>query len=579
MREIKVKDIHHPGVTEEFDRLTLNDLERLVKKRDQFVDTGCPACHSMNVDFAFEYQNLGYRRCRKCELLYISPAPTEAMHLDYVVNSTAMAYWRETANPSMKGSRRPMYKERVDYANGVFKKLGYSPKSSLEVGAGNGEFAEELIHGSNLEKIVVLEPQELNLDFPKVEIIHGGFDDLEKEGRTFDVVFAWELIEHILEPDQFLKLVRKVMAPGALLILSTPNENSVETRKLGTESSNILFDHVRLYNPLAISRLLERNGFRILDLSTPGLLDVQRLQDNLEKNPEAFKNDPALHFLLTGKEEVTEEFQDYLRENHLSSHMRVVAVIDKEWKGGHAPLLKVSDFEDKTITMKNSNPEQQPTNFNSVVLPHVQDLKDPYPPKLMRHILNDIVQIDSGKFIDLGGGWGQHARIVADMGFDVTSVDRESATSGVASVICDFMVEPLPFEDNSIDIVFSKSVIEHFYVCDLPLIMSEVNRVLKPGGAFVITTPDWEYNMREFYQVFTHVTPYTKSSLKQCLTMYGFDRVSTRNLVQLPQVWNNKFLTILSDITAYLPLPRSLGKWVRWSKERLLLGLCYKASP
>lgn len=574
MNDFKVDDIHHPGVTEEFDRLTLKDLECLLQKSDQFIDTGCPACHSLDVDHAFEYQGLGYRRCDECELLYISPAPSEELHLDYVINSSAMAYWRETANPEMKHSRRPMYQERVTYSLKKFKMLGHNPKTSLEVGGGNGEFAEELAKTMELEQIVVLEPQKLNLDSGLIEVVQGGFDDMLTLNRKFDVVFAWELIEHILEPDHFLKRVREVMSPDAMFVLSTPNEKSTETRKLGTDSSNILFDHVRLYNPQAITQLFQRNGFRIIDLETPGLLDVERLQAYYRKYPEAFVDDATLEFLLQADEETKNKFQRYLQSSLRSSHMRVVATIDGKYRGGTAPRLRVGNPGGNPMADKPS--DSQPLNFNDVVLPHVLDTADPYPPKLMRHILNDIVKINSGRLVDLGGGWGQHAKIASEMGFEVTSVDRENAALNIDSVICDFMVDPLPFEDNSIDAIYSKSVIEHFYVRDLPHIMNEVMRVLKPGGAFVITTPDWEYNTKEFYRVFTHVTPYTKSSLKQCLQMYGFDRVETQNLVQLPMVWGNDLLRILSNITAVLPLPRSISKWVRWSKERLLLGLCYK---
>ncbi len=574
MKDIKIKDIHHPGVSQEFDRLTTEDLDRLLDKKDQFVDSGCPACHGMDVESAFEYQRLNYRRCADCELLYISPAPTEEMHLDYVVNSSAMTYWREIANPSMKESRRPMYQERVNYSKKLFESLQYNPESSLEIGGGNGEFAEELASDSEIRNIVVLEPQQLDLKSNKIEILTGGFDDLNHMERTFDVVFAWELIEHILEPDQFLQLVRKVMAPGAMFLLSTPNEKSVETRKLQTESSNILFDHVRLYNPNAIKRLFERNGFRIVELSTPGLLDVERLETHMRENPGVFDDDPALQFLLNSDETLAKNFQGFLQANLLSSHMRLAAVLDGESKGSKTPLINV-DPDSKNKVMEKDG-RFQPTTFNDVVLPHALDEADPYPPKLMNHIFLDIIKVKSGRIVDLGGGWGQHAKIVADMGYEVTSVDRERATLEVPSILCDFMIDPLPFDDNSIDVIYSKSVIEHFYVRDLPHLFGEVLRVLKPGGVFVITTPDWEYNMREFYHIFTHVTPYTKSSLRQCLQMYGFNRVSTRNLIQLPMVWNNRWLKMLSDLTSILPLPRSMNKWVRWSKERLLLGLCYK---
>ena len=129
----------------------------------------------------------------------------------------------------------------------------------------------------------------------------------------------------------------------------------------------------------------------------------------------------------------------------------------------------------------------------------------------MKFILNDLVNISSGNFIDLGGGPGTHARIAKEMGFNAISVDREPASKDVRSVVCGIDTESLPFPDNSIDVVFSKSFIENFYVRELPHIMGEIQRLLKPGGACIILTPDWSCNMKQFYQVFTHVTPYTKS--------------------------------------------------------------------
>ncbi|MFT6988648.1 MAG: hypothetical protein ACJASL_000612 [Paraglaciecola sp.] len=76
-------------------------------------------------------------------------------------------------------------------------------------------------------------------------------------------------------------------------------------------------------------------------------------------------------------------------------------------------------------------------NFNSVVLPHVDTTGDPYPPKFMKYVLTDLIGVRNGKMLDLGGGWGTHARIAESMGFDVVSVDRENAAPGIASLECE----------------------------------------------------------------------------------------------------------------------------------------------
>src|SRR5690606_33526142 len=47
---------------------------------------------------------------------------------------------------------------------------------------------------------------------------------------------------------------------------------------------------------------------------------------------------------------------------------------------------------------------------------------------------------------------------------------------------------PLPFADNTYDVVISFQVIEH--IQDDKLFLSEIHRVLKPGGVALITTPN-----------------------------------------------------------------------------------------
>jgi SAM-dependent methyltransferase len=325
---LRVKDIHASGVTEEFDRLTLEDLKTLLLKSAHFVETDCPACRCQKSEYKFQYQGLNYRRCCECETLFISPAPTEAAHLDYVVNSSAMAYWRNEMPEEMKKSRRRMYDDRVEYFLNMQRKQGWNTRKSLEIGAGNGEFAQALATTANIEKIVLLEPQELDLKEQNIEIIKGGFEEIKHKDELFDIVFFWEVIEHILEPDKFLYLVRECLLPGKPIIFSTPNERSVETRELGTDSTNILFDHVRLYNPDSITTLLKRNGFRVIDLSTPGKLDVERLMKKHIANPDYFKANPALQFVLSSGLQACEEFQNMLQEKLMSSHMRVTAVVE-----------------------------------------------------------------------------------------------------------------------------------------------------------------------------------------------------------------------------------------------------------
>ena len=120
------------------------------------------------------------------------------------------------------------------------------------------------------------------------------------------------------------------------------------------------------------------------------------------------------------------------------------------------------------------------------------------------------------QFLDLGCG-DQHLRKSVE--------DRNMNYLGLDITDVNFEFDKLPLENNSIDFIVSLAVIEHISNPDNYL--SEIYRVMKPGGIVYISTPNLHYSYKAFYNDPTHVKPYNPSTLETILTMYGFNNPKT----------------------------------------------------
>jgi SAM-dependent methyltransferase len=158
------------------------------------------------------------------------------------------------------------------------------------------------------------------------------------------------------------------------------------------------------------------------------------------------------------------------------------------------------------------------------------------------------------RFLDAGAGFGRHAFAAARMGATVTALDyaedelratrntfaamletseiREDAFGGVlrGDATC------LPFDDNTFDCVVTSEVLEH--IQDDVSAISELVRVLKPGGSLGVTVPTmWPEKINwmlseEYHAPISpggHVRIYSATELKAKLRSAGLSVESSHH--------------------------------------------------
>ncbi|RYY90213.1 MAG: methyltransferase domain-containing protein [Chitinophagaceae bacterium] len=162
-----------------------------------------------------------------------------------------------------------------------------------------------------------------------------------------------------------------------------------------------------------------------------------------------------------------------------------------------------------------------------------------YPLYLIRHrllqSLQHFIPRFKGRVLDFGCGVKPYEPL-----FDVTEyigVDYAGEGDTYPKDKVDFLYDgkTLPFADNYFDGVFTTEVAEHIF--NLPEIMIEVQRVIRPGGLLLLTCP---FTMPE-HEMPNDYARYTSASIRYILEQSGFkvlEAVKTGNFVEsVFQLW------------------------------------------
>ena len=198
----------------------------------------------------------------------------------------------------------------------------------VDVGSGYGIFLEEVAKLGLFEKVCGIEPA-LNLASicrnKGFEIIEKKVEEVDAEEIRASFATAFEVLEHLFDPAQFLKAVGHILRNNGIFLFTTLTVSGFDIQILWKHSKSIYPPHhINLLSFEGIKRLVERCGFKIMELSTPGKLDVDILINMLKEDPE-IKVPRFVSYLLNKRGEITHQaFQAFLQDHNLSSHIRGV---------------------------------------------------------------------------------------------------------------------------------------------------------------------------------------------------------------------------------------------------------------
>lgn len=113
--------------------------------------------------------------------------------------------------------------------------------------------------------------------YPEVGFLVSPVERLPFPDSTFDIVLAFELIEHLLRPSDFVAEVRRVLRPGGVVVLTTPNVG--RGRSIGWSrwsGFGASLEHLYFFDSACLARLLLRYGVSVVGVYSRGTGEIYR---------------------------------------------------------------------------------------------------------------------------------------------------------------------------------------------------------------------------------------------------------------------------------------------------------------
>jgi 2-polyprenyl-3-methyl-5-hydroxy-6-metoxy-1,4-benzoquinol methylase len=249
---------------------------------------------------------------------------------EYYAASENYEFWAKNIFPASEDVRRErIHRPRFTQIVELCRRYGVGTELLIEIGPGAGTFLELATAEGAFQRAVGVEPNPAMAAACRargVEVLEHPVEASGESAIAADVVAAFEVIEHVFAPREFVQQCHRMMRHGAMLVLTCPNGEGFDVATLQAQSSAIDPEHVNLFNPASLARLLTDGGFEILDCETPGRLDAELVRGAALGGRVNISNDVLLRTILIERwNDLGAAFQRFLVRHHLSSHLWMVA--------------------------------------------------------------------------------------------------------------------------------------------------------------------------------------------------------------------------------------------------------------
>lgn len=325
---MKEYDIRPKAVFDGFLATVQEEAERLFSDRSAFVTIPCPACDSARVTEQFTKIGFQYSLCADCGSLYVSPRPPAEMFSRFYRDSKSVDYFATTFYRQTEEARRErMFRPRAAFVAETARRLD-AAEALADIGAGYGTFLEEAGKTGAFGRLIAIEPaaplaavcREKGLDVLEMPV-----EQAAQDGPHASFSTCFEVFEHVHDPLGFVRAMAGVVRPGGAILFTTLTISGFDLQELWEQSKSIMPpNHINLFSTAGLERVVERAGLELVEIATPGQLDVDIVANMIKDTPGTRVSRFACE-IAAAPDDTRAAFQQFLQAHRLSSHVRVIA--------------------------------------------------------------------------------------------------------------------------------------------------------------------------------------------------------------------------------------------------------------
>jgi|TARA_R110000851_G_scaffold89266_7_gene194600 2-polyprenyl-3-methyl-5-hydroxy-6-metoxy-1,4-benzoquinol methylase len=161
-----------------------------------------------------------------------------------------------------------IYKELNDRQFNLFKDRLTSQTKYLEIGCAHGGIVSR-VNDFGVEECHVVEPNIKDSNFvkyknPNAIVYNSTFDDVDLQEDYFDIIVAFDVVEHLYNPKDFLKKCFDLLNKNGILLIAIPNHNDVLLSKYDCNAYQKFYyhkAHINYFTTQSIVNLCQSVGF------------------------------------------------------------------------------------------------------------------------------------------------------------------------------------------------------------------------------------------------------------------------------------------------------------------------------